>query len=63
MPSMGKMEFGDRRVISVKKVSRPALGHPLVCPIGNKETYASRCLGVSLPVPLLEIHMRSSEKP
>lgn len=62
-PSIGKIEFGDRRVINVKKVSRPAPGHPLVCPMGNKKAYASRCLGVSLLVPLLEIHMRSSEKP
>lgn len=30
---------------------------------GKQEAYALRCLGVSLPVPLLEIHMRSSEKP
>lgn len=32
--------------------------HPPVCPTENKEAYDSRCLGVLLPVPILEIHRR-----
>lgn len=48
---------------TLEKVSRPAALYPPVCPMENKEAYASGCLGTFFPVVFLDIHMRSFEKP
>lgn len=50
---MGKVELGDR-VMRVGEGAQANPEHPLMCPMENKEACASRCLGASLPVPLLE---------
>lgn len=58
MAPMGKVELRDRRAIVVEKVSSWLQG-TLPCVPWKAEACASRHLGVSLPGPLLEIHIRS----